>query len=241
MNPEISEIEIKILDLIEKEYKEKYIVPSIREICKDLEIDSTAVVHGYIRKLKRKGYLDNRSLKSRSFMLKKNSKGEKIEFSLGFEEYRNTLKKIFLDEKIEFVKVPILSKLDDILKLCTKKKRVNYSNEYLKFKDKKMLDIDKSLLDNKAHIIIKQDSDTLKDFGIQKGDLLLFKLKNSKKNIKNLDVVLKVKGDKIKTTLFKTNSKNKLEYRETDIAPILRDRKENYVFGKFISLFRVNK
>ena len=44
----------RVLDYVRKQIKEEGYAPSVREICKALDLKSTSTVHGYLARLKKK-------------------------------------------------------------------------------------------------------------------------------------------------------------------------------------------
>ena len=43
----------RVLDYVKEQIKEKGYAPSVREICKALDLKSTSTVHGYLARLKK--------------------------------------------------------------------------------------------------------------------------------------------------------------------------------------------
>ncbi len=66
----------RVLDFIEQEVAKWNYPPSVREICKALNIRSTATVHGYLDILQEKGYISRIPTKPRAIKLLKNAVGE---------------------------------------------------------------------------------------------------------------------------------------------------------------------
>lgn len=62
----------QILNYIYSQVKQKGYPPSVREICKGLNIKSTSTVHGYIEKLIAEGYLEKDPTKPRAIKVLKN-------------------------------------------------------------------------------------------------------------------------------------------------------------------------
>lgn len=62
---------IKVMDYIRKFSEENGYTPSIREICKECGIKSTATAHSYIEKLQNKGYLNKQENKKRAVAIGK--------------------------------------------------------------------------------------------------------------------------------------------------------------------------
>ncbi len=66
----------RVLDFIEQEVSKWNYPPSVREICKALNIRSTATVHGYLDILQEKGYIAREATKPRAIKLLRNVSGE---------------------------------------------------------------------------------------------------------------------------------------------------------------------
>ena len=94
---ELNKREKAILKFIEKQIKEKGYPPSVREIGKAVGLNSTATVHGYINKLKEKGYIAKEEQKGRTLKLLKG----------GLEEPKQ---KPFYGGK-ELAEVPVIGKI----------------------------------------------------------------------------------------------------------------------------------
>ena len=76
---ELNKREKAILKFIEKKIKEDGYPPSVREIGKAVGLSSTATVHGYLAKLREKGYIKKEDKKGRTLKLLKGGDGEKIQ------------------------------------------------------------------------------------------------------------------------------------------------------------------
>lgn len=63
----------RVMDYIRKFTEENGYTPSVREICKECGIKSTATVHSYIEKLQSKGYLNKTDNKKRAVTIGKGS------------------------------------------------------------------------------------------------------------------------------------------------------------------------
>ena len=73
---DLNKREKAILKFIEKQVIEDGYPPSVREIGKAVGLSSTATVHGYLAKLKEKGYIKKEDKKGRTLKLLKGSTGE---------------------------------------------------------------------------------------------------------------------------------------------------------------------
>ena len=97
---ELNKREKAILKFIEKKIKEDGYPPSVREIGKAVGLSSTATVHGYLAKLRSKGYIKKEDKKGRTLKLLKGGNGMPVE---------NT-QKSFYSQK-ELIDVPLVGKI----------------------------------------------------------------------------------------------------------------------------------
>ena len=99
---ELNKREKAILKFIEKKIKEDGYPPSVREIGKAVNLSSTATVHGYLAKLREKGYIKKEDKKGRTLKLLKGGNGEPINNS--------NSSKNFYSQK-ELIDVPLVGKI----------------------------------------------------------------------------------------------------------------------------------
>lgn len=66
---ELSENERNILNFINEQVKQVGYPPSVREICKAVNLKSTSSVHMYLARLKEKGYIAKQDLKTRALKI----------------------------------------------------------------------------------------------------------------------------------------------------------------------------
>ena len=100
--PELNKREKAILKFIEKKIKEDGYPPSVREIGKAVGLSSTATVHGYLAKLREKGYIKKEDKKGRTLKLLKGGDGEKIQ--------NEPAQKNYYAEK-ELIDIPLVGKI----------------------------------------------------------------------------------------------------------------------------------
>lgn len=98
--------ERNILKYIQKEMSLKGYAPSVREICKAVNLSSTATVQGYLNKLEEKGFIKKENQKGRTLRLLKNSKGQEVISGVNGVEAT----KQFYSSK-EMVNVPVIGKI----------------------------------------------------------------------------------------------------------------------------------
>ena len=99
---ELNKREKAILKFIEKKIKEDGDPPSVREIGKAVGLSSTATVHGYLAKLREKGYIKKEDKKGRTLKLLKGGDGEKIQ--------NEPAQKNYYAEK-ELIDIPLVGKI----------------------------------------------------------------------------------------------------------------------------------
>ena len=97
---ELNKREKAILKFIEKKIKEDGYPPSVREIGKAVGLSSTATVHGYLAKLRNKGYIKKEDKKGRTLKLLKGGNGMPVE---------NTEKNFYTQK--ELIDVPLVGKI----------------------------------------------------------------------------------------------------------------------------------
>ena len=97
---ELNKREKAILKFIEKKISEDGYPPSVREIGKAVGLSSTATVHGYLGKLKDKGYIKKEDKKGRTLKLLKGGNGKPI---------KNEPKDFYAQK--ELIEVPLVGKI----------------------------------------------------------------------------------------------------------------------------------
>ena len=101
---DLNKREKAILKFIEKQVLEEGYPPSVREIGKAVGLNSTATVHGYLAKLKEKGYIKKEDKKGRTLKLLKGSTGEPV------GNIATSSAKDFYTQK-ELIEVPLVGKI----------------------------------------------------------------------------------------------------------------------------------
>ena len=59
----------RVLDYVKEQIKKDGYAPSVREICKALDLKSTSTVHGYLARLRKKGLIQKTDMKSRTNLI----------------------------------------------------------------------------------------------------------------------------------------------------------------------------
>lgn len=145
----------KVLDFVKEQMKRDGYAPSVREICKALDLKSTSTVHGYLVRLEKKGLIQRAALKPRTLRIV----GEE-----GTSEDKG-----FYTSK-EMVDVPIVGKVTAGLPILAVEN----------IEDSFPLPID--FVGNSESFMLKVRGDSMIDAGILDGDLVLVKKQNSAEN-----------------------------------------------------------
>lgn len=142
----------KVLDYVKEQIKKEGYAPSVREICKALDLKSTSTVHGYLSRLEKKGLIQKAALKPRTLRI------------VDEEE-----EKPFYTSK-EMVDVPIVGKVTAGLPILAVEN----------IEDTFPLPID--FVGNSETFMLRVRGDSMIDAGILDGDLVLVKKQNNAEN-----------------------------------------------------------
>lgn len=143
----------KVLDYVKEQIKREGYAPSVREICKALDLKSTSTVHGYLSRLEKKGLIQKAALKPRTLRIVDEEDGEKT----------------FYTSK-EMVDVPIVGKVTAGLPILAVEN----------IEDTFPLPID--FVGNSETFMLRVRGDSMIDAGILDGDLVLVKKQNNAEN-----------------------------------------------------------
>lgn len=121
--------------------------PSVREICKGIDVKSTSTVHGYLQRLEKKGLIKRDSLKTRSIVIE-HSENEQVKSS-------------------EFVNVPIVGRVaagEPILAVENIEDTFPIPSQYLKSGKYFLLNIDGESMINAGildgdYVLVRQQND----------------------------------------------------------------------------------
>lgn len=144
----------KVLDYVKEQIKKDGYAPSVREICKALDLKSTSTVHGYLSRLEKKGLIQKAALKPRTLRI------------VDEEEEKE---KPFYTSK-EMVDVPIVGKVTAGVPILAVEN----------IEDTFPLPID--FVGNSETFMLKVRGDSMIDAGILDGDLVLVKKQNNAEN-----------------------------------------------------------
>ncbi len=143
----------KVLDYVKEQIKREGYAPSVREICKALDLKSTSTVHGYLSRLEKKGLIQKAALKPRTLRIVDEQEDEKP----------------FYTSK-EMVDVPIVGKVTAGLPILAVEN----------IEDTFPLPID--FVGNSETFMLRVRGDSMIDAGILDGDLVLVKKQNNAEN-----------------------------------------------------------
>jgi repressor LexA len=188
----ITDKQQRVLSYVKDQIKKEGYAPSVREICKALDLKSTSTVHGYLVRLQRKGLIHKASLKPRTIRIVSN------------EEESN--EKPFYTSK-EMVEVPIVGKVtagEPILAVEN-------------IEDSFPLPLD--FVGNSESFMLRVRGDSMIEAGILSGDLVLVKRQNT---AENGDIVVALIEDEATIkTFYKEKGFIRLQPQNSFMQPIL--------------------
>ncbi|MBR3888756.1 MAG: transcriptional repressor LexA [Clostridia bacterium] len=144
----------RVLDYVKEQIKKEGYAPSVRDICKALDLKSTSTVHGYLTRLEKKGLIQKAALKPRTLRI------------VGEEEAED---KGYYTSK-EMVDVPIVGKVTAGLPILAVEN----------IEDSFPLPVD--FVGNSESFMLKVRGDSMIDAGILDGDLVLVKKQSNADN-----------------------------------------------------------
>lgn len=209
--PELNKREKAILKFIEKQVLEDGYPPSVREIGKAVGLNSTATVHGYLAKLRDKGYIKKEDKKGRTLKLLKGSTGEVIK----------PVEKDFYAQK-ELIDVPLVGKItagEPILAV------ENISDTF-------PIPID--FVGNSDCFMLTVRGESMIEAGILNGDYILVRKQNDALN--GEIVVALIEDEATVKTFYKEKDHIRLQPQNPTMDPIIVPNCE--ILGKVIGVFR---
>lgn len=154
-NTQATDKQQRVLDYVKEQIKKDGYAPSVREICKALDLKSTSTVHGYLARLQKKGLIQKAALKPRTLRI--------------VSDDANNEDKGFYTSK-EMVDVPIVGKVTAGVPILAVEN----------VEDTFPLPID--FVGNSESFMLKVRGDSMIDAGILDGDLVLVKKQNTAEN-----------------------------------------------------------
>jgi repressor LexA len=188
----ITDKQQRVLTYVKDQIKKEGYAPSVREICKALDLKSTSTVHGYLVRLQRKGLIQKASLKPRTIRI------------IGSENEDD--EKPFYTSK-EMIEVPIVGKVtagEPILAVEN-------------IEDSFPLPLD--FVGNSEAFMLRVRGDSMIEAGILSGDLVLVKRQNI---AENGDIVVALIEDEATVkTFYKEKGFIRLQPQNSFMQPIL--------------------
>ena len=207
-NTQATDKQQRVLDFVREQIKKDGYAPSVRDICKALDLKSTSTVHGYLARLEKKGLIQKAALKPRTLRIV-GEEGEK-------EEDRG-----FYTSK-EMVDVPIVGRVTAGMPILAVEN----------IEDSFPLPID--FVGNSESFMLKVRGDSMIDAGILDGDLVLVKKQNT---AENGDIVVALIEDEATVKKFyKEKGFIRLQPQNQFMQPILVPTCT--ILGKVAGVFR---
>lgn len=203
-----------ILKYIQKEISVKGYAPSVREICKAVNLSSTATVQGYLNKLEEKGFIKKENQKGRTLRLLKNSKGE--EMSTGMDQVKE-----FYNDK-EMVNVPVIGKITAGQPILAVE---NITDTF-------PIPID--FVGNSESFMLTVRGESMIEAGILDGDYILVKKVNTAEN--GEIVVALIEDEATVKTFYKEEGYIRLQPENHTMDPIIVN--DCAILGKVCGVFR---
>ena len=209
--PELNKREKAILKFIEKKIKEDGYPPSVREIGKAVGLSSTATVHGYLAKLREKGYIKKEDKKGRTLKVIKGTDGQPI----------TKQNKEFYTQR-EMVDVPVIGKITAGLPILAVE---NVTDTF-------PIPID--FVGNSESFMLTVRGDSMIEAGILDGDYILVKKQN---DASNGEIVVALIGDEATVkTFYKEKDHIRLQPENHTMDPIIVP--DCKILGKVAGVFR---
>ena len=208
---ELNKREEAILKFIEKKIKEDGYPPSVREIGKAVGLSSTATVHGYLAKLRSKGYIKKEDKKGRTLKLLKGGNGMPVE---------NT-QKSFYSQK-ELIDVPLVGKITAGMPILAVE---NVTDTF-------PIPID--FVGNSETFMLTVKGESMIEAGILDGDYILVRKQPDAMN--GEIVVALIEDEATVKTFYKEKDHIRLQPENSTMDPIIVP--DCSILGKVIGVFR---
>ena len=208
---ELNKREKAILKFIEKKINQDGYPPSVREIGKAVGLSSTATVHGYLAKLRDKGFIKKEDKKGRTLKLLKGGNGDKIENS----------QKDFYSQK-ELIDVPLVGKITAGMPILAVE---NVSDTF-------PIPID--FVGNSESFMLTVRGESMIEAGILDGDYILVRKQQDALN--GEIVVALIEDEATVKTFYKEKDHIRLQPENSTMDPIIVP--DCNILGKVIGVFR---
>lgn len=209
--------ERNILKYIQKEIALKGYAPSVREICRAVNLSSTATVQGYLNQLEEKGFIKKENQKGRTLRLLKNAKGQEVISGVNGIE---ATKKFYSSK--EMVNVPVIGKItagQPILAI------ENITDSF-------PIPID--FVGNSESFMLTVSGESMIEAGIFDGDYILVKKQNTAEN--GEIVVALIDDEATVKTFYKEKDHIRLQPENHTMDPIIVPTCS--ILGKVCGVFR---
>ena len=200
-----------ILKYIEKQVKLNGYPPSVREIGKAVGLSSTATVHGYLAKLRSKGYIQKEDKKGRTLKLLKGGNGMPIE---------NTQKNFYSQK--ELIDVPLVGKITAGMPILAVE---NITDTF-------PIPID--FVGNSETFMLTVRGESMIEAGILDGDFILVRKQPDAMN--GEIVVALIEDEATVKTFYKEKDHIRLQPENSTMDPIIVP--DCNILGKVIGVFR---
>ena len=207
-NTQATDKQQRVLDYVREQIKKDGYAPSVRDICKALDLKSTSTVHGYLSRLEKKGLIQKAALKPRTLRI------------VGEEPEREEDRGFYTSK--EMVDVPIVGRVTAGMPILAVEN----------IEDSFPLPID--FVGNSESFMLKVRGDSMIDAGILDGDLVLVKKQNT---AENGDIVVALIEDEATVKKFyKEKGFIRLQPQNQFMQPILVPTCT--ILGKVAGVFR---
>ena len=207
-NTQATDKQQRVLDYVREQIKKDGYAPSVRDICKALDLKSTSTVHGYLARLEKKGLIQKAALKPRTLRI------------VGEESEREEDRGFYTSK--EMVDVPIVGRVTAGMPILAVEN----------IEDSFPLPID--FVGNSESFMLKVRGDSMIDAGILDGDLVLVKKQNT---AENGDIVVALIDDEATVKKFyKEKGFIRLQPQNQFMQPILVPTCT--ILGKVAGVFR---
>lgn len=205
----ITDKQKRVLDFVQKEVKDKGYPPSVREICKALEIKSTSTVHSYLNNLEKLGMISKGATKPRAIKLLKPD-----EANVRYPDFGNT-------DKVAFV--PLVGKVTAGSPILAVENVTD------------TLPVSSDLVRGATSFFLSVKGESMIDAGILDGDLILVRQQST---AENGDIVVALIGEEATVKRFyRENGYIRLQPENRYMEPIIV-RDDVSIIGKVTNLFR---
>ncbi len=205
----ITDKQKKVLDFVQSEVREKGYPPSVREICKAVDIKSTSTVHSYLNRLEELGMISKDATKPRAIKLLKPD-----ELNVRYPDFGNT-------DKVSFI--PIVGKVTAGAPILAVENITD------------TLPVSSDIVSGSTSFILSVKGESMIDAGILDGDLILVRQQST---AENGDIVVALIGEEATVKRFyKEKGHIRLQPENRYMEPIIV-KDEVSIIGKVTNLFR---